>query len=69
MRRFGKCYAHTLTTVVKETCAGGGDVTELWTLRELNGLEMLIVATIGASSSGFAPYISVYVRDVKSEHK
>jgi hypothetical protein len=57
----------SLTSVVKETCAARGDVTELWTLRELNGLEMLIVATVSESSPGFTPYISIYVHDVKSK--
>ena len=54
----------TLTTVVKESC-GGREVTELRSLRNLNGTEMLVVARIGASSSNSPPEIAVYVRDSK----
>jgi hypothetical protein len=55
----------TLTNIIKETCAGRGAVTELWTLRNLNGAEMLIVATINVSSAAFKPDIAVYVRNTK----
>ena len=56
----------TSTTTVKQTCVERGKITELWTLRKLNGMEMLIVATTGASSPAFTPHISIYV---KSNHK
>ena len=56
----------TLSTTVKQTCGDRGKITELWTLRKLNGMEMLIVAAIGASSPAFTPRISIYV---KSNHK
>jgi len=54
------------TTIVEQSCAGRGKVTELWALRKLNGAEMLIVATIGGSSPAVTPKISLYVRDVES---
>jgi hypothetical protein len=51
-------------TVVKQVC-GGREVTELWSLRKLNGSEMLIVARIGPSSKASSPDVSIYVRDAK----
>jgi hypothetical protein len=51
------------TTVVRQVC-GGREVTELWSLRKLNGSEMLIVARIGPSKAS-SPDVSVYVRDAK----
>jgi hypothetical protein len=56
------------TIVLREVC-GDRRVTELWTLRNLNGAEMLIVATIAATTSPFTPDISIYVRDTQPASK
>jgi hypothetical protein len=52
------------TTMVRQVC-GGREVTELWSLRKLNGSEMLIVARIGPSSKASQSDVSIYVRDAK----
>jgi hypothetical protein len=52
------------TKVVRHVC-GGREVTELWSLRKLNGNEMLIVARNGPSSKASSPDVSIYVRDAK----
>jgi hypothetical protein len=57
------------TIVLREVCADRGEVTELWTLRNLNGAEMLIVAKMGAATSPFTPDISIYVRDAQPASK
>jgi hypothetical protein len=51
---------NSLMMIVKEVCQGR-QVAELWSLRNLNGGEMLIVARIAAP--GVSPQVAVYVRD------
>lgn len=55
-----------LTIVVKELCKGR-EITELWSLRNLNGTEMLLVARMDKSLSASSSEIAVYVRELSPE--
>ena len=55
----------TDTVTVKQLCEGN-KITELWSLRRLNGAETLIVARIDGTPPYSTGRVRVYVRDAKS---